>query len=236
MEIAVFHCQRCTNCCKNLFKEQEKSFGLTLFDFEAEILKKKAKKEKISLSLKPVNFIADKVSKKAIVLLWNIENKECPFLDKKQCIIYENRPLVCRAFPVVSTGIHGNRPMIRSVLCPQEIGFSGLGEKDKLSVALKKLMQRYGENFLSCYLLEKIEENEKNVMEILIKEEKIRPRKEKKGFRLIGLMEYFRKNEISDENYEKGLAEEIKTLSKTKDGIKQLSSMADKMEREFVKK
>jgi Fe-S-cluster containining protein len=170
------------------------------------------------------------------VLLWNIENKECPFLDEKQCIIYENRPLVCRAFPVVSTGIHGNRPMMRSMLCPQEIAFTGLGEKDKLSIALKKLINRYGENFLSCYLLEKIEENEKNVLEILIKEEKIKPRKEKRGFRFIGLMEYFRKNEISDESYEKGLAEEIKTLSKTNDEIKQLSSMADKMEKEFVKK
>lgn len=234
MEIAEFHCQRCTNCCKNLFKEQKKSFGLTLFDFEAEILKKKAKK--IALSLKPVNFIADKVSKKAIVLLWSIENKECPFLDKKECIIYENRPLVCRAFPVVSTGIHGNRPMIRSMLCSQETGFAGLGEKDKLSVALKKLMQRYGENFISCYLLEKIEQNEKNVLEILIKEEKIKPRKDKGSFKFIGLMEYFRKNEISDESYEKGLAEEIKTLSKTKEELKQLSSMADKMEKDFVKK
>ena len=233
--IPVFHCEKCTNCCKNLFKEQEKSFGLTLFDFEAEILKKEAKKKKIALSLGPVNFIADKVSKKAIVLLWSIENKECPFLDKKECVIYENRPLVCRAFPVVSTGIRGNRPMIRSMLCPNEIGTS-LGDKDKLSIALKKLMRRYEENFLSCYLLEKIEENEKNVIEILIKEEKIKSRKEKKGFRFIGLMEYFRKNEISDESYEKGLAEEIKTLSKTREELKQLSSMADKMKREFVKK
>ena len=233
--IPVFHCEKCTNCCKNLFKEQEKSFGLTVFDFEAEILKKEAKKKKIALSLGPVNFIADMVSKKAIVLLWSIENKECPFLDNKECVIYENRPLVCRAFPVVSTGIHGKMSMMRSMLCPQEMGFTGLGEKDKLSAALKKLMHRYGENFLSCYLLEKIEENEKNVLEILIKEEKIRPRKDTGRFKFIGLMKYFRKNEISDESYEKGLAEEIKTLSKTKEELKQLSSMADKLERDFVK-
>lgn len=227
MEIPIFQCQRCTNCCRNVFTEEDKSFGLILFDFEAEILRRKAREKKLALSLKPVNFVPDKNSKKAIVIFWRMENRECPFLEKDECVIYGERPLVCRAFPVVSTGVFKNGEMIRSMLCPREQDFPGFGTKDSLITALKKLMQRYRENFLSCYLLEKIEENEKKLIEMLIKEEKIKPRKEKKGFKFIGFMEYLRNNKMLDNDYESDLFKEISSLAKTREEINRLISAAE---------
>lgn len=79
-----------------------------LFEWEVSTLKKKAKELSLSIRMKPDTIVWDQNSKKALVLLWNLEHDDCPFLSNDNCCrIYEDRPLVCQSYPLVAVGILG---------------------------------------------------------------------------------------------------------------------------------
>ena len=92
-----FVCQKCGACCANFG-----SFGtLPLFFYEKENFEKQAKKLGIKIQFIGENFLLDRISGDAICLNWGMKGNPCPFLDKEnECKIYENRGLICKAFPI----------------------------------------------------------------------------------------------------------------------------------------
>jgi len=103
-------------CCKNLntekkiinydidskrfihFLENPDRIGIAVFKKEKDLLLKLAKDKGLALSIKPLRGFMGKDGK-ICVFKWFIDHDECPFLLNNSCSIYENRPLVCRAFP-----------------------------------------------------------------------------------------------------------------------------------------
>lgn len=104
-----FECQKTGECCKNLINE--KGFGLMLFEQEAVRFsklheEKKGTKPKLKYVMQP-----DGKTKTKVILMTQLDEKDCPFLSSKNtCEIYEDRPLVCRAYPVQATGFDPARP------------------------------------------------------------------------------------------------------------------------------
>lgn len=95
-----FECQRCGYCCRDFGGSKT----LPVFEFEIPGLKYQAKKKKSVLVFVPENIFLDKKSGQIFCLNYGLSNMPCPFLTKNQgvfgCSIYENRPLICRKFPL----------------------------------------------------------------------------------------------------------------------------------------
>ena len=122
-----FSCQRCGTCCTNIggrfsdievkliekaFRKLEKlgiylaispkDFSIPLFPEEVNILLKHSKELKIDFHPLPKLFLIDSKDKSCRVIEWDLGAKSCPFYAvKKGCLVYENRPLACRSFPVI---------------------------------------------------------------------------------------------------------------------------------------
>jgi Fe-S-cluster containining protein len=222
-----FECKQCAKCCTNA---RGGSFGLSMFDFEAEDLKQKALEKNVTLSLEPSSFVVEHGTR--IVIQWKMKNEQCPFLEKNECGIYSDRPLVCRSFPVASTGLHGKMPMMRSILCPEEKGLPSLGQKEAVHVAIPKLMYRYHKNFLACYLLEElVSQQEKDVSSLVHSPVETDASAE---MPTIGLMEYLRSKELHSQEALDALKAEIREFTQTRNKLKWLlrNSIAESHQRE----
>lgn len=128
-ESQVFVCTQCGECChireqKNITKEQEssyysymyKSFGIVYFarlseitinvwPEEKDILERVAEKKGINISLKPKRGFYNKKDNAFVIIDYFIDHDVCPFFNegKKQCGVYEHRPLICRSYPLLTT-------------------------------------------------------------------------------------------------------------------------------------
>lgn len=204
-----FSCLHCSKCCKS--EKKGISFGLRLFDFEAKILKKRAKELNISADIIPCTTIADKHSNKNIAIFYMFDNTEiCPFLKENKCIVYEERPVMCRAFPIIVSGLE-TREIVRSNACP---AVKKLKKKDSKNI--KEVIDVYGDVYLYCYLFEYIIKKEKKIVNQLVKKEQITVDRAPNNYKFIDISDYFKINNIQMEDYQ----EEIKTLKKTKERLK----------------
>lgn len=94
-----FSCNNCGACCTRFGVHR----ALPFFEWEIAILKKEAKKRKINLDLRPINILFDENSKIYFFPQYGMFNEPCPFLKENKCLIYEERPYVCRMFPLIKT-------------------------------------------------------------------------------------------------------------------------------------
>jgi len=85
LKVYSFECEHCGNCCKGNI--------LTLLPHEVPKLTKLAQK----LNLPIPNIMADTRFIKPVFKLFATP---CPFWTGDRCKIYENRPLICRAYPI----------------------------------------------------------------------------------------------------------------------------------------
>lgn len=125
----VFICTQCGECChireqKNISREQEdkyfafmyRHFGILYFarlpeitinvwPEEKEILEKEAKEKGITINIKPKRGFYNKKEDSLVILDYFIDHDICPFFnqEKKQCGVYEHRPLICRSYPLLTT-------------------------------------------------------------------------------------------------------------------------------------
>jgi Fe-S-cluster containining protein len=93
--MAVFICKKCGECCK-FFPEH----CLPLRSWEVKNLNVLAKEKGIKLNILPVLCYFDKKSKIAFCMGYGMYNEPCPFLVESNCSIYEDRPLICKIYPV----------------------------------------------------------------------------------------------------------------------------------------
>lgn len=123
-----FECSRCGKCCKSESVNGRRGFYAFLFDFEVKRLRQSAEKLGIDLQVKPFFVLNDEISKQGIVVFYEFFSEDCPFY-KDGCLIYAERPLMCRAFPVFQT-----KPFFASMACPAVKGLSQENPKEVFGV------------------------------------------------------------------------------------------------------
>lgn len=132
MDSKRFSCIKCGKCCvfsQNLQENAENKDDefiekkIPVYPEEADILEILAKDNDIQLSLLEDNVLPDTLNQRIVVTRYQIlldedNNYRCPFSKNNLCTIYDNRPLVCRAYPVSSKEIEGfNREIFIDPKC-----------------------------------------------------------------------------------------------------------------------
>lgn len=142
-----FSCLRCGTCCKG--EQDTEIFGIRLFDFEAKNISEKAKEKNLTLRLKPSFAIADKKTHKEYGVFYQFETKDCPFFSESGCKIYDDRPIMCRAFPIITSGANGT--IVRSSACK---GNQIMLSNKKDAETVQDVIDDYGSCYQFCALLE----------------------------------------------------------------------------------
>jgi Fe-S-cluster containining protein len=76
--------------------------GLSISNAEAEAFRRIAKARKIKAPMHPRTFLLETRRRLAVVVDWHFPHVSCPFYQDYKCTVYDDRPLVCRAFPVMA--------------------------------------------------------------------------------------------------------------------------------------
>lgn len=97
-EQGVYHCTDATR------------LGLALSNEEAARLRAIASARGLAAKIHPRTFLLDGRRRAAVVLDWHMPHKACPFYESYRCTVYDARPLVCRAYPVLTLGRGGLAP------------------------------------------------------------------------------------------------------------------------------
>lgn len=102
MEKIVFKCLKCGRCCRTLLKDVNgilRGLGLTIEEtrlFPTELISP------------GMGIGYGEIDKPKFVLQYQLNVNECPHLSENNlCKIYQERPLACSAFPLISMGPHG---------------------------------------------------------------------------------------------------------------------------------
>ena len=110
----TFSCQGCAKCCSNLIVREKA--GLMLLPEEVSLFPEALIKPCLAIGTFPQD-------RKFIILTFQLTEMVCPYLKDKKCMIYNKRPVSCRAYPVVDR--------------PKEPGL-GLASECTEYIALKK--------------------------------------------------------------------------------------------------
>jgi len=140
---STFECKHCGACCSNMD-------DLALFEWE----KDRLSKDKSIKGIKIRPAIVVRLGKARVILQWGLKNKngKCPFRSNDRCKIYSKRPLVCRSFPFMTSGIHTVDKML-SKECPnlKLPTVKGVVRKEEF---LNELSRAYGKSFDSVQKLD----------------------------------------------------------------------------------
>ncbi len=96
-EKGIEECTKCGRCCSNLRKGSNKT-GLTLFPEEIHLFPED--------KIRP--YLGKGVDSVTEIFTYQHTDNVCVNLVDSQCIVYENRPTMCRSFPV-KVGEYGLR-------------------------------------------------------------------------------------------------------------------------------
>ena len=88
--LGVYHCR------------DRATVGLSLSHEEAAALRRHAEARGVRHALHPRTFLLESRRRLAVVLDWHFPHVACPFYADFRCTVYEDRPLVCRAYPVMA--------------------------------------------------------------------------------------------------------------------------------------
>lgn len=141
----IFQCKKCGTCCRNLLEDvQGIRKGLVLTAKEVSLFPS----EMISPSL------AVGTEKRKRVITYQLHVNICPHIDNKnECLIYDKRPLMCKAFPYNS----GNFSNKCTVLSYRKVGqFYSDVEPSELQIDASKKLNRYGWNRFRKYFIKGI--------------------------------------------------------------------------------
>ncbi len=159
-----FECCRCGGCCTNIrklgtgSKEQrlifrlpdDNNIGLPLWQWEAQQLQRIADERNINVIIEPLQFFFDKKSQRAVLVSWHLNHDSCMFYKPGECTVYENRPHVCRMFPLIKSAVFefkfGRKPEFTKTLCNADRGQKAYGAKNAKEFAAK-MKAYYGNSF-----------------------------------------------------------------------------------------
>lgn len=97
-----------------------------IFEWELQRLIDLGKNQNKIVKIEPFLVIYDSIIKKGLVLIWNLDHDDCPFITSENiCSIYEKRPLICQSYPFTSSGLKENLQNKPAVIgigdCPNKI-------------------------------------------------------------------------------------------------------------------
>ncbi len=117
---------------------------LPLYSWELFLLRRVAP---TPFQVSPRTAFYDNASNQPLVVSWNLDHDDCPFLDESdRCSIYEHRMMHCRVFPLSGSGV-GEDSLIPSfnTLCPNIIEPpTGQAEHERI----QWMYETYGDSFL----------------------------------------------------------------------------------------
>jgi Fe-S-cluster containining protein len=179
--VKKFECKMCGNCCRNMRGRTERKSPvyppywfsavpllektLLLLEWEIPVLQERARQLSIELKVVPDDMIWDDVSNVPIVLQWNLDHNDCPFLsENNHCLVNENKPLCCQAYPLMSFGMLKDLDVpdvpknIVFIDCPNIVPIAQLAEgkmmRVRSSTIFKRLFQSYGSAFIGMLRLD----------------------------------------------------------------------------------
>jgi len=142
--------------------------SLSMWDWEAKRLSKKAKELGINADIKPFRALYDLNTNKTIVMSYYMDHDSCPFLDEKNlCKAYNERPLICKQFPIQTVSLE-EKPTVMK--CPAIKDAENM-TKEEISNYFKEIFDFAQKNDSL------IEWQNKKIIELL-KNKKIRPIKD----------------------------------------------------------
>ena len=136
----IFQCKKCDTCCRNLLDDiRGIRKGLILTAKEVNLFPS----EMISPSLA----IGTEKRKKAITFQLNANT--CPHIDNKnECLIYDKRPLMCKAFPYES----GNFSIKCTVFSSRKVGQTYCDfAPSRFQIDASEKLNRYARNRFQKY-------------------------------------------------------------------------------------
>ncbi len=187
-----FKCEQCGTCCKRIrtrqeyYDEQERDFiknyfygklpivqleqpekmTFPIWPWEARLLSEKATQQGIEPKIKPLRAIFDLEREETIVTAYFIDSDECTLLDNKhKCIAYEERPLICKQFPMQNATEFAECPGTENinVQTAQALG------------SYEGLLNYFGESFKSAEKNDNLILWQNTMIMNMLKSKKIRP-------------------------------------------------------------
>lgn len=132
-----------------------KDVSLPLFDWELDKFRDFGKEYQKYVSITPL-WVVLSHKREVVVIAWNVNHDTCPFLSKdNKCTVYQDRPLICRSFPVLSCGVGKylsgeNRLNIAiATSCRCYKNQEAFTEVTNISGVSKRLFDQFGESFIS---------------------------------------------------------------------------------------
>ena len=136
----IFQCKKCGTCCRNLLEHiRGIRKGLLLTAKEVSLFPSKM----ISHSL------AIGTEKRKKVIFYQLNANTCPHIDNKnECLIYDKRPLMCKAFPYELGNFSNKCTVFRN----RKVGqfYSGFMPSES-QIDVSEKMNRYVRNCLKRY-------------------------------------------------------------------------------------
>jgi len=101
-----FKCLECGDCCKNL--RSNKKFGLLLLPSEIDLFPHDKEELCLGKGISPNH---------PEFVIWGFQliDDTCPHLFENRCTIYENRPMVCRAYPFKMNSVTATGELVFSI-------------------------------------------------------------------------------------------------------------------------
>ncbi|MFA5857295.1 MAG: YkgJ family cysteine cluster protein [Candidatus Pacearchaeota archaeon] len=240
-----FECKCCGTCCR-IFKDVEKGLtGLPLFEWEKEELENIAKEKGIKLNIQPTDLVFDKRSGFYICGNFSLKHEPCPFLVNNKCSIYEHRPLVCKAYPLVDNPLYNkdHRFDLSSFMKCQNFDFKSLlkehfsleeGKPYHISQGklIKEYSQVFGEDILINATIHSLLKDfmDKEICD-LIKNNDVKLRKVSKldysKYTPSPFFEFLTKIGKCDENEKKVIIHKLTDYQMVKDAIEQHKKSGD---------
>jgi Fe-S-cluster containining protein len=131
---------------------------LPLFNEEKERYERLAKKLEIDIEFVHENVMMDEETGIVFSANWGLKGDPCPFLNNdNKCIIYEERALICKSFPIEKINIDGSYLNLGNFMHCDNFNHQEAIDSKKKSIDI------YGEECVSSR--EEIQRRQKNISE-----------------------------------------------------------------------
>ena len=113
--MSIFNCLRCGSCCKHVDQDYAERRYIPIFFDEINKLSKLAEEMELEINILPDLTYPDKLNNVCIITSYVLTFEElCSFFDKKKgCLIYQERPLTCKSFPITVWREDGHRKLLK---------------------------------------------------------------------------------------------------------------------------
>lgn len=191
-----FQCKQCGQCCNQF---DSKSGGIMILEWEKERLEKIAKEKNIEFRIEPGQTDYDAKTNTLIISTYAFKSKKCPFLKDKKCSIHPDRPLYCRAYPLLVT-IKDKKFNLSILNCPHA-AIPKLVNPEKLDWTkedhyLTAYYKSYGNMFLSALEIELFRHSYLDLIKGLKDSKAITPGISKENTKKLGLFGFLIENKF----------------------------------------